>query len=161
EAAAVGLAYWIGLFFDRECARARPLALFVGEIESGKTMSARKFGVAFYGREFEVSVSASPDRGVKDLAASVARATLTVRDDLNAAPSGLIELLLSVATGVRFELSQFHQTLAKQSFSARGSVIFTASKPGWAKREDLLSRLLIVRVKKDKTIRGMEESEED
>jgi hypothetical protein len=161
EAAAVVLAYWIGFFFDREFARAKPLLLFVGPIGSGKTMCSRKLGCTLYGPAFEVSVSASPDRGVKDLAAAVAHATLTVRDDLNAAPPGLIELLLCVATGARFDLSAFHETLARQSFVMRGSVIFTASKPRWAKREDLLSRLLIVRVDRDNRPRATEESEED
>jgi hypothetical protein len=161
EAEALGLATWIGFFFDREFARGRPLLLFVGPIGSGKTMCARKLGCAYYGHAFEVSVSAAQDRGVKDLAAAVAHTTLTVRDDLNAAPSGLVELLLCVATGAQFELSRFHETLAREQIPMRGSVVFTATSPKWAKRQDLLSRLVIVQVKRDDRLRETEETEED
>jgi hypothetical protein len=161
ETFALTLAYWIGIFFDREYARGKPLLLFVGPIGSGKTMCSRKIGCALFGPSFEVSVSASPDRGVKDLAAAVAHSTLSVRDDLNEAPQGLVGLLLCVATGAKFELSAFHETLARQSMPMRGSVIFTASNPRWAKREDLLSRVLAVRVKPDNGPRSTEESEED
>lgn len=161
EAVACSLAAWIGFFFDREFARAKPLPFFVGPIGSGKTVCSRKIGCIFYGRSFEVSVSASPDRGVKDLAAAVAHATITVRDDMNSAPPGLLELLLCVSTGAKFELSAFHRTLERATFAMRGSVIFTASKPKWAKREDLLSRLLPFRVTRDDSPRETEESEED
>ena len=116
-----------------------------GAPRSGKTDVARRLAQMLYGEQADVSGGASLGRAVKDLAASVAFRTFVARDDLNDAPDGMMDLLCRCATGARFELSSFFETLGIASYDPIAAMAITAHMPKWALREDVLSRLLVLR----------------
>lgn len=146
EANSLGIAYWVGVFLPRQLVRAKPVLVWIGPAGSGKTVCGRKALRAHYGGSIDVSGSAELGRGLKDLAASISARTFVVRDDLNQAPDGLIDLVNRVSTGGAFDLAKFHSTLEQERFEMRGSLAVTATTPRWVKREDLLTRLIPIRV---------------
>ena len=142
---AIVLAFWVGIFV-RGKAKARPILGFVGPKACGKTETARLLGKCLYGDSFDVSVAAGGGRSVKDFAATIAHRDFVVRDDMQDADRGMMELLCQAATGARFDLSAFHKTLELESHEARAAIIITAIRPKWALRDDVMSRLLIARL---------------
>ncbi len=144
EQQAVVLAWWLGAFLEDE-AKARPILALLGPPACGKTVTGRLLGTAFYGPSYDVSGGAAAGRADKDIAASLVERTMVVRDDINSAPHGIMDLLCSAATGQRFDLSTFHETLATSSYDPRAILAITAHAPKWALRSDVLSRLLVLR----------------
>ncbi len=145
EQQAVVLAWWLGAFIH-DLAIARPILALLGPPACGKTVTGRLLGTAFYGPSYDVSGVAAGSRAEKDVAASLVERTLVVRDDINSAPRGIMDLLCSAATGQRFDLSAFHETLALVSYRPRAVLALTAHTPTWALRDDVLSRLLVLRL---------------
>jgi len=144
EMGALIVAFWIGIFV-RDLARARPILAPIGPPESGKTDVARRLVLLLYGKGADVSGGASLGRAVKDLAASVTYRSFVARDDLNDAPDGMMDLICRIATGAKFELSKFHETLEMESYDPIAAIAITAHMPKWALRRDVLSRLLPLR----------------
>ncbi len=147
EQRALVAAAWIGVFL-RDLAPERPILALVGPPESAKTATARLLGTAFYGAGYDVSGGAATNRMVKDVAAAVSSRSMVVRDDINAAPDGLMDLLCRCATGATFELSAFYETLDLVTYESRAALVLTAHQPRWATRADVLSRLLVIRLTK-------------
>lgn len=145
EQQSVVLAWWLGAFLG-DVAVARPILALVGPPACGKTVTGRQLGTAFYGSSYDVSGVAAGSRAEKDVAASLVERALVVRDDINNAPRGIMDLLCSAATGQKFDLSAFHETLALVSYRPRAILALTAHTPKWALREDVLSRLLVLRL---------------
>jgi len=139
--------WWLGIFLG-DMAKARPILALLGPPGSGKTEVARLLGMAFYGPGFDVSGGAAKGRAVKDLAAAVTARTLVCRDDVNDAPDGFMDLLCRIATGARFDLSKFYETLGLESYEPKAALAITAHQPAWALREDVQSRLLTARFRR-------------
>ncbi len=144
EQQAVVLAWWLGTFIN-DLAVARPILALIGPPACGKTVTGRLLGTGFYGTDYDVSGVAAGSRAEKDVAASLVERALVVRDDINSAPRGIMDLLCSAATGQKFDLSAFHETLAMVSYRPRAILALTAHTPKWALRGDVLSRLLVLR----------------
>ncbi len=144
EQRAAVLAWWLGAFL-KDVATARPMLALIGPPACGKTVTGRLLGTGFYGYNYDVSGVAAGSRAEKDIAASLVERALVVRDDINSAPPGIMDLLCSAATGQRFDLSTFHETLAMTSYDPRAILAITAHTPKWALRGDVLSRLLVLR----------------
>jgi hypothetical protein len=147
EQRALVLAFLLGIFL-RDLAHARPVLALIGGPGVGKTVVARLLGLLLYGEGFDVAGVAAAGRAAKDLAAALVEHALVVRDDLNSAKPELMDLLARAATGARIELSTFHETLALSVFEPRAAVAITSFRPTWALREDILTRLLVLRLDK-------------
>lgn len=145
EQQALIFAFWLSVFVA-PLARARAILALFGPPGCGKTVTARLLGRLFFGPSFDVSGGMSGGRAVKDLFAALTATSLVARDDLNTAPAELMDALCRVATGARIEVSEFYETLALASFESRAALAITAYQPGWLKRRDLLTRLLVIRL---------------
>jgi hypothetical protein len=139
------LAWWSGLFVE-PAATGRPLLGLVGGKGSGKTATGRMIGKLFYGDSFNVSGGVGGSRSVKDLAATAVHRPMMVADDQNDVPRETIDTLCRLATGSNLDLATFHETMALTTVSARASIAITSNRPAWALRDDLLDRMLPVRL---------------
>ncbi len=137
--------WWLGLFFDAVCEE-RPMMAFVGAYQSGKSTAARMFGTAFYGEGYALAGFNSGSRGIKDLIAGMAACPLYIADDLNNMPADVKDTLTRVSTGIKLQLSSFHETLAISTFRVRCNFAMTSNRPGWALRDDVMSRTIAIRL---------------
>ena len=146
EVAALVFAFLVGVLLTH--VRARPILCFFGPPASGKTVTARILLQVLLGPDHDVSGGIAGGRAAKDLVASQAAAPFVVRDDLNDAKAEVLDVLCRAATGGKVSLATFHKTLALSEFTVKSSLVITAYRPGWATRDDVLSRLLPVRLMK-------------
>lgn len=144
EQAASVLSWWLGVFLA-PLVSGRPILALTGVWGSGKSLTGKMLGTAFWGDGYDVSGGISGDRAMKDLASALSERPMVVRDDMNQVPEEITDLLCRVATGARLELAKFHETLAREEYEMRGALAITSIRPRWALREDLLSRLLTLR----------------
>ena len=147
EQAALVLAWWAGLLAEPVC-RGRPLLTMLGEPGSGKTLTAYLMGILYYGDRFEVGGGVGGSRQIKDLVAGMVHSPLAVADDLTNVKREAVDTLCRLATGSAVKLATMHETLHLSSFKARAAAILTSARPGWALRDDMLSRILPVRFDK-------------
>lgn len=147
EQRAVALAWLVGVFMG-EIARARPALALTGDPGCAKTARARLLGLAFYGRDYDVSTTAGAGRALKDLAAALAHRCLVIRDDMQHADTATMDLICCACTGGMFELATYYETLESNRYPMRAALAITAHTPTWALREDVLSRFLVMRFDK-------------
>jgi len=144
EQAALMLGLWIGIFIG--ClTKNRPIYLLKGEQEIGKTVVQRVLAKLFFGRKGEVTGGTSAARTMKDVAAAATDLSVIIRDDLNDLPTDSFDALCRIATGTRFDVAGFFQTLGLESFDPRGMVFLSAIWLPWLpKRPDLMSRIVLL-----------------
>ncbi len=142
---AVVAAFWMGIFL-LALAPGRPLLAFIGPATCGKSITMRLIMKLFYGAGADVGGGVGGSRETKDLCASVISRPLAARDDVNAAPHGIIDILCRIATGARFELSTLYKTLAASSYDPIAALMLTAVRARWSLRDDIMSRCLVIRM---------------
>lgn len=145
EQAALVLGWWAGLIVEPVC-RGRPMLALLGEKGSGKTLTAELLGTLYYGDKFRVGGGVGGGRMIKDLVASMVAKPLTVSDDMTNVPREVVDTLCRLATGSDVELAKMHETMAYESYRARAATVITSARPAWALRDDLLSRIIPVRI---------------
>jgi hypothetical protein len=122
----------------------KPILAMVGERESGKSHTLRKVGKLFFGEGFDI-VSHSKD--VKDFDAKVTNCSYAAFDNVDGKTEWLNDRLATVSTGTHISRRDLYTTNEEVAYPVNCFVAITSRTPQF-KRDDVASRLLIMRVRK-------------
>ena len=152
---AYGLAFrvWALTTFFCELCPTRPMAVFLGEKGSGKSMALRVLLRLLFGPRAEISgVPDKPD----GFTAAAAAAHILVLDNLDQRTGWLRDKLARISTGAEDYYRKLYTSNERGRVTYRCWLAFTARTPDTLKRDDLADRLLllpVVRIEDDQKLR--------
>jgi hypothetical protein len=116
----------------------------VGEKESGKSHTLRKVGQLLFGENFN-TVPLTKD--VRDFDAKISNCSYAAFDNVDGKAEWLNDRLAVVSTGTHISKRDYYTTNDEVAYPVDCNVAITSRTPHF-KRDDVASRLLIMRVKK-------------
>jgi hypothetical protein len=140
-----GLAYraWVLSSFFSEICPSRPLAVFLGEKGSGKSMALRVLLRLMFGAKAEISgIPDKPD----GFTAAAAAAHIFVLDNLDKYTGWLRDKLARICTGAEDHYRKLYTSNERGRVVYRCWLAITARTPGTLRRDDLADRLLLLKV---------------
>lgn len=126
----------------------RPLLVLVGEKGSTKTSNARRFGMVFYGSQFEVTAISRSKEDNFDVA--LANSRFTVIDNVDQKIDWLYDKLAVIATGGTLKRKVLYTTAELAEYPLNVFPIITTRTPKFC-RDDVADRLLIMSTEKPGT----------
>ncbi len=122
----------------------KPIALFVGPTDSGKTNTIRRAGKMLYSSGYQLGAIKKEKEG--DFWAEVTNQGLAGFDNADGYIPWLEDNLATVSTGIAHMTRRLHTTNDLAVYPARCFVALSARTP-FFRREDVASRMLIFRMK--------------
>lgn len=133
--------WFLGLFFE-SIMRTKVLLAFIGEKGSGKTITLRKVGMAFFGSSFDVMQLTEDSR---DFDAAVSNNYYVVADNADSKIPWLNDKLACVATGGTLKKREYYTTNRLIEIPTKCFLGITSRTP-YFRRDDVVDRLLIFKV---------------
>lgn len=151
------LVWMIGLLFRSEQPD-KPLVVFTGPPESGKTSATRQIGQYMLGPSFQVT-SLNEERE-DDFWAAVTSSPLLSFDNIDRYVKWLEDALARVATGARIQKKKLYTDNTMVSYEPDCSLMLTAFQPRF-RRSDVAQRLIIFNLARrdDEVIEGLSDLE--
>jgi len=139
-------AWWKSLFFE-ELLPSKPLAAFVGEKGSGKSMALRHVGMLLYGPEFNVT---QIPRSGDDFDVIVGSSYYLALDNVDTANVWLESKLAVCATGGKAQRRKLYTDSTTIEIPIRCFIALTSARPHFT-RDDVSDRLLLFKVSRLKS----------
>lgn len=136
-------AVWVLSLFFTELCPTKPLAVFLGEKGSGKSLSLRMILKLLYGDLAELS--ASPEKP-DDFLVNAYHAHVLALDNFDGFQEWMRDTLASLATGVEMSFRTLYTNKDITQMKFRTWVAATARQPDTLRRDDLADRLLILKL---------------
>lgn len=139
------LKVWTLCPFFLEALPVRPILVLVGENGSGKTSLARRIGMVFYGRQFQVAGFSKGQNGEGDFLAAVTNERFLVFDNADSNISWLPEHIARIATGVTFQRRRYYTENQLVTYTPNCFMAMTSRDTRW-NRGDVTQRLLPIKL---------------
>jgi len=138
------LIYFFSQFFE-SLLREKPVAVFIGIKESGKSFITRSIGKIFDGDSFEPS---GLPKSADDLAVVMSRRPYLVLDNVDTRVGGdMLDLMSAAATGVAWRKRKLYEDGTEVTFTPHCFMVITSREPSFT-RDDLVSRFLLFSTQK-------------
>ena len=136
--------FWMYSLFFGNIMPNKPILAMVGEKESGKSHTLRKVGKLLYGEGFN---TVPLTRDIRDFDAKVSHCSYAAFDNVDGKVEWLNDRLAIVSTGTHISRRDYYTTNDEVEYPVDCFLAITSRTPHF-KRDDVASRLLIMRVKK-------------
>ncbi len=134
--------YWFYAVFFEDLMPTKVILAFIGPKGSGKSITARKFGLLLFGPAFNVMPLTSDAR---DFDAAATASHFLAIDNADSKNEWLNDRLAVVATGGSIKRREYYTTNRMVEYPARCFLAITSRTPHF-RRDDVADRLLIVKV---------------
>lgn len=139
---------WLYSFFFKEALPARPLLLFTGPPQAGKSTLARKLLQIVYGVSGQVTkLDRDRSRGSDSFSVTLINYPLVCFDNIDTKISWLNDDLASIATGGKLSKRQLYTDTGLVDINIDAFLMLTSHSPEF-RRADIAQRLLIVNLEK-------------
>lgn len=145
--------FWLYAFFFESIMGTKPILAFIGPKGSGKSITLRKVGKVLFGKYFDVT-PLSDD--VKDFDAAVTNSVYVAFDNADCKHRWLNDRLATVATGGSIKRRQLYTTNEMVDIPIHCFLAITSRTP-YFRRDDVVDRLLIMKVKRFKRFKSEKE----
>jgi len=147
-------AVWILSLFFTELCPTRPIAVFLGEKGSGKSMTLRMILRLLFGNMAELLTT--PDKP-DDFMVSAYHNHILALDNFDGFQEWMRDRLAGLATGVEMQMRTYYTNKDLTLVKFRTWIAVTARQPDTLKRDDLADRLLIFKLERIKDEQRMRE----
>lgn len=138
-------AVWVMSLMFTELCPTRPIAVFLGEKGSGKSMALRMILKLLFGELAELG--STPDKP-DDFLVSAYHNHILALDNFDGFQEWMRDKLASLATGVEMQFRTLYTNKEVTLMRFRSWIAVTARQPDTLKRDDLADRLLILKLER-------------